>query len=160
QPPTRGQSTRQEHQAMSGGSNLDLELSGFAMTDLGNAYRFVRRTVGRLAWCGRCRCWLRKSGTRWIREGAAMTMRLGQHECAQGIQDEAAALAASATDRIVKYRYGRPVRTSDLLRLWGRKTESGARMNAMSSNAWPYLERIERHCADDCRRCREAATGS
>lgn len=130
---------------------LDLRLAFFPLTDLGNAERFRERYRGRLIWC-QAIGWLWWDGRRWSREGADDRVGRAEHETVRSIQDEADALVAADQDMLMGAKRNpkgksRPadepaeveVFLSDVLRGWGRASESAAHMAAIAKHAAKYL---------------------
>jgi hypothetical protein len=125
---------------------LDLRLAFFPQTDLGNAERMRERYRGRLLWCEAIG-WLCWDGKRWAREGALDRVKRAAHETVRSIQDEAAALAEDdrdfliSTKKVGKGDDAKEVETwlSDRLKMWGRDSESNARLNNLAAQASAYL---------------------
>lgn len=116
---------------------LDLKCSGFPMTDLGNAERFVARHKTDVLFCADIG-WLCWDGKRWAASGAGETVMLRVHETARAIQREAAALKNSSNDLLLK-RKPQFFWLSDKLAQFGRASESANRMVAMSTRAAAML---------------------
>ena len=134
-------------------AELDLRLAFFPLTDLGNAERFRERYRGRLIWCAAIG-WLWWDGRRWAREGADERVGRAEHDTVRSIQDEADALAESGKDLIMGSKRnpkakgkdappGEPVDIevflSEILRSWGRASESAAHMAAIAKHGAKYL---------------------
>lgn len=121
---------------------LDRELAFFPLTDLGNAERFRERYRGRLIFCPAIG-WLWWDGRRWARDGADERVTIAAHQTVRSIQDEADAIAGTTSDLIVgsKGRKGEEtdILYSDTLRVWGRTSESAAKLARLAENAGPYL---------------------
>lgn len=121
---------------------LDRRLAFFPMTDLGNAERFRERQRGLLIWCFAIG-WLWWDGKRWAREGADERVSIAAHMSMRSIQDEADAIAGTDLDRLVghKGRKGEEeeIYLSDMLRGFGRDSESNAKLNLVAKQASAYL---------------------
>jgi putative DNA primase/helicase len=104
---------------------LDRRLAYFPLTDLGNAERFRERQRGRLLWCAAIG-WLYWDGRRWARQGADGQVRMAVHRTVRSIQDEAAAVAGTDLE--------------PLLRKWGRTSETHRALNNLGVQAAAYLE--------------------
>ena len=97
----------------------------FALTDLGNADRFVDRYGGRVLWCEGMRAYLVWDGKRWAKdEGGGAVVKLAQ-EVARGIHRE----AADETDTDAQRRVSR----------WAVASQNAARINAALAMARPHL---------------------
>ena len=116
---------------------LDARLAHFPMTDLGNAERFVERHRGRFMFCPALG-WLVWDGRRWVTDGAEERVLQGAHGTVRGIQSEAAAIRGTQQDTMVVK--GRDTEMlSDVLRAWGRKSETASRLTAIPRHAAPYV---------------------
>lgn len=122
---------------------LDLRLAFFPLTDLGNAERFRERFRGRLLWCAAIG-WLYWDGRRWAREGADDRVKQAEHITVRAIQDEAAALVDSEQDKKLGTKNAgkaneEDVWLSDLLRQWGRASESNSKLVPITKHGAAYL---------------------
>lgn len=126
-----------------GTDELDLRLSFFPHTDLGNAERFVERNRGKFLWCPALG-WLFWDEKRWCRDGADDRVRIAAHQTVRAMQDEAEALAKSAYNAVARVvNQGKPnektLLMSDLLSAWGRESESNGKLNRLAEQASAYL---------------------
>lgn len=121
-----------------GVSDLDLELAKLPLTDLGFAERFARRNTDLLIWCSSIG-WHFWDARRWSRRGAEEFVLRRAHECARAIQDEAAALAASADDKVLSETKNAIRKLSDVVAEWGRDCEAHNKGVNVSKGAGPYL---------------------
>lgn len=135
-----------EVQASEDPAALDLRLSFFPLTDLGNAERFRERNRGRLLWCSAIG-WLHWDGKRWAREGADEKVKRAAHATVRSIHDEADALAESERDILIEVKTkGRgddkeeiEIWQSDRIRQWARESESNPKLNQLADQADAYL---------------------
>jgi putative DNA primase/helicase len=96
----------------------------YLKTDLGNAERFVGECRGKAMWCGARKAWLVWDGTRWVWDDRKHIVRLA-HQVARGIFSD----AQHTEDQEEQKR----------IAAWAMKSQSEARINAMISQAAPYL---------------------
>lgn len=118
--------------------NLDRRLAFVPLTDLGNAKRFHERNKGMLLYCDKFG-WFAWDGRRWNAEMADAYVQLAEHRTVEAIQHEAEWLAGSTYDEIVQVKGTKkePIEIwqSDKIAAWGRMSECGAHLTAMSKNA-------------------------
>jgi putative DNA primase/helicase len=126
--------------------NLDLRLAQIPLTDLGNAERFALRNAQKLRFCPAIG-WLYWDGRRWALNGAQQEVERREHQVVRAIQDEAAALKESKYDWLVDEK--KDIYRSDIVRKWGRASETSGRMKAISKHAAAMLAiDVERLDAD------------
>lgn len=122
---------------------FDRKLGFLPLTDLGNAKRFHARYQGKLLYCEQLG-WFAWDGRRWNREMASGAVQLAEHTTVSAIQAEAAAVADSDQDFIIatKGTKKEPIEIfySDQVRAWGRTSECGAHLTAVSRNAQALFE--------------------
>jgi putative DNA primase/helicase len=93
-------------------------------TDLGNAERFVDECRGKAMWCGPRKAWLVCDGTRWVWDDRKHIIRLA-HRVARSIFGDA--------------QHTEDQEEQKQITTWALKSQSEARINAMISQAAPYL---------------------
>ena len=121
-----------------GDDGLDRRLAFFALTDLGNAERFVARFGDGFRWCGAIG-WLVWDGKRWNRRAGDEAVMLAEHETARLIQAEAASIRGTNHDRLIKVTNDGPVYLSDKVAGWGRASEGANHLSAIGRRAAPML---------------------
>lgn len=116
--------------------DIDLRLSKFPLTDLGNAERFHARYGGRLLWCFELG-WAVWDGRRWSFDDAEAKVLQAVQLTVRAIQEEARALENSEDDEIVTEatRTKDAVWRHDKVRDWGRASENRPRLNAVAEQA-------------------------
>lgn len=119
--------------------DLDLRLSKFPLTDLGNAERFRERNKGRMIYVDVIG-WHIWDGRRWNAVDADAAVGRAVHETVRGIQREAKALRESDQDLVVgEEKDGTPVMLSEKVAKWGRASEAGTKMAVIAKHASHYL---------------------
>lgn len=120
---------------------VTLACAGEPRSDLGNAFRLVRRCRSFLRWnlpCG----WLRRGSDGWQRYGATLQLHHAAAATVALIVDEAAAIKGGEQDVLLPLGFDgrRDVRLSDDLRQWAGVSQSASKLRAMSQ-----LARFELH---------------
>lgn len=96
----------------------------YLRTDLGNAERFVNGCRGKAMWCGARRSWLVWDGTRWVWDDRKHIVRMA-HRVARTIFADA--------------QHTEDQEEQKQIAKWAMTSQSEARINAMISQAAPYL---------------------
>ncbi|MFI5410145.1 phage/plasmid primase, P4 family [Kaistia sp. UC242_56] len=119
--------------------SLSRHLALFPLTDLGNAERFARRNQMRFLHVPEIG-WLAWDGKRWAKDGAEGHLLKAVHDTVRAIQDEAAAIAGTEADIVVRVKSdGEVVRMSDMIASWGRASEAAPKLQAIPKHATAYL---------------------
>jgi putative DNA primase/helicase len=106
----------------------------YLRTDLGNAERFVDACRGEAMWCGARKRWLVWDGTRWLWDDCKRVVRLA-HGVARSIFGDAQHTEDQEEQKKIAY--------------WALTSQGESRINAMISQAAPYLTvRMEELDAD------------
>jgi DNA primase len=110
----------------------DLFLAGQHLTDLGNAYRFIKRNGHRFRWCNELG-WLAYDGRRWVLDGADHMVQRAVEETILQIAAEGQALIDAGQDEVFKEDgKGNIIMLSDTLTSWCTNSQSGARVQGLS----------------------------
>ncbi len=128
--PSRGDRTRRAGDD----DPLDLKLSRFPMTDVGNAERFVERHKGKVVFCPDIG-WFWWDGKRWSRQGSNEKIVKYQQDTIKAIDREAAALRASPDDVLITDARGNQIFLSDKLKSWCLSSQSNAHVSCVGKLA-------------------------
>jgi putative DNA primase/helicase len=104
--------------------NMREQRQSYMRTDLGNAERFVAAYQGRVRWCPARKSWLVWGGQRYVWDDRGENVKMAHH-AARGIFHE----AAHAKDEDEQKAIAK----------WAVSSQSESRINAMLSQAKPYL---------------------
>ena len=131
---------------------LDKRLAFFPMTDLGNAERFRERNRDKFIWCSAVG-WFWWDGKRWCRDGVDERVQIAAHLTVRSIQDEADAIAGTTFDQLCGEKGPKddkqPIMLSDLLRAFGRASETNSKLNQLAEQAQAYLSVLPIHLDAD-----------
>jgi putative DNA primase/helicase len=117
------------------------KLAFFALTDLGNAARFVARYGDDFKYCPEWG-WLAWDGSRWNRDQAEGLVAKAVHETVRAIKEEAAHIKGSDDDFITDAAKGKYY--SDQVSGWAKASQSNNHITCIARLAAPYLETATR----------------
>jgi putative DNA primase/helicase len=115
-------------QSNSNNDNIDSELAHYALSDLGNAERFLARHSSNLKYCSAWGKWFVWDGTRWFEDETGLITQMGA-ATVRCILDEAETLPVPESEDEKKSS-----KRNQLLK-WARNSESEARIKSMTSLA-------------------------
>ncbi|MFT3671582.1 DNA primase family protein [Aestuariivirga sp.] len=132
-------------------ADLDLQLSRYQCTDLGNANRFVTRHGDRFLYVHQWG-WMVWDGRRWTTTDASQKVERAVHDTIDAIRREALALEASPLDVLLQSkRDGTEVWASDRVMGWYVASQSASHVSCISNLAKPYLlASADQFDADPC----------
>lgn len=112
----------------------------FALTDLGNAKRFVARFGSEFAYV-REWGWLAWDGRRWAKGGAEKRLEDAIKLTIELIANEARELRDGPDDHVVKVVKGQPLRRSDVHKAWAETSQSNSHIACVKGLVLSDLER-------------------
>jgi putative DNA primase/helicase len=120
-------------------ADLDLKLSRYPCTDLGNAERFVARYGDDFLYVPEWG-WLAWDGSRWNTQEAEAILARAVHDTIKAIKREAAALEASTLDELLQVkRDDTEVWASDRVMGWAVASQSNSHISCIANLAKSYL---------------------